>query len=310
MRRVLVTGASGFIGTHLIRSLASEDFQVRALTRRPLAASPGVELIVTNESLPEVEWASVLEGVDVVIHLAAAAHLPDASDDDFDRVNHHATARFAEQAAAARVERFVFISSIGAQVGSAVAHVLTEDVPPRPVTPYGRSKLAAERAVRAVGVPFTVLRPCLVYGPGVGGNMRTLINVARTPWPLPFGAFTNRRSLLAVDSLISAIKFVVTSPGTLNETFLVADPEALTLAQIIAAVRAGAQQPTRLFAVPPDVIRLFLAAMGRGELWNRLGGNLVVNPGKLLAAGWRPAADARTALTALVPADEVCANCW
>jgi nucleoside-diphosphate-sugar epimerase len=152
MRRVLITGASGFIGTNLLRSLALEDCQVWALARRPLKVPSTVELVVTDKSLPEMDWARVLEGIDVIVHLAAAAHSPDSPDNDLDWVNHLGTARFARQAAAARVGHFVFISSISAQVGSTAGHVLTEESPPHPVTAYGRSKLAAEGALRAAGV--------------------------------------------------------------------------------------------------------------------------------------------------------------
>src|SRR5439155_7787837 len=154
-----------------------------------------------------------------------------------------------------------------------------------PTDAYGRSKLAAEEAVRASAVPFTILRPALVYGSGVKGNLARLLQLAQSPWPLPFGAFDNRRSLLARANLVAAIRLSLDSPATMGETYVVADHSPVTLAEIVTAIRAGEGRPPRLIPMPPVLLSAALKAAGREHLWERLGGELVVDPAKLLRAG-------------------------
>jgi UDP-glucose 4-epimerase len=180
--------------------------------------------------------------------------------------------------------------------------VLTESDPPRPSDPYGRSKLAAETAIRGSNVPFTILRPALIYGAGVKGNLATLIRLAQSPWPLPFGAMRNRRSLLARDNLVAAIHLALMDPVTAGETYVVADPAPLTFAEIVGALRAGLGRRPGLLPIPSALIAAPLAAIGRRDLWDRLGGHSVIDPAKLLAAGWRPTTDTRAGLAAMVQA--------
>ena len=191
------------------------------------------------------------------------------------------------------------MSSIRAQSRPSSAETLHETDPPHPTDAYGRSKLAAEDAVRAAGVPYTILRPVLIYGPGVKGNLERLIRLAQTPWPLPFGLCRNRRSLLARRNLIAAIELALKSPGAKGETYIVADPMPLTLAEIVAALRAGEGRTPGLLPVPPAFMTLTLGVMGRAEEWQRLGGTLVADPAKLLRAGWKPTIDTRAGLAAL-----------
>ena len=143
------------------------------------------------------------------------------------------------------------MSSIGAQAGSAADHVVTELDEPRPVTAYDRAKLAAEEEIRASGVPFTILRPVIVYGPGAKANIALIMRIAASPLPLPFGAFKNKRSLLAIDNLVQAVLFCLDSPATLNQTFIVCDPEPITLAEMLATLREAAGRSPRLVSVPP-----------------------------------------------------------
>jgi len=221
---------------------------------------------------------------------------------DYDRVNRGATEDLARAAARAGVRRFVFMSSVGAQTGPSATHALTEADPPHPTEQYGSSKLIAERAITYSGVDHTILRPVVVYGPDVKGNVLSLMRLAKSLWPLPLAAFKNRRSLLGLDNLISAVVLVLTTPAASGQTYLVADPEALTLADIVTTLRIAAGSPPRLFAVPPGVIESIFAMVRRRDLWDRLGGNLVVDPGKLMAAGWRPPLDTRTGLTQMMRA--------
>jgi UDP-glucose 4-epimerase len=178
--------------------------------------------------------------------------------------------------------------------------VLSEADEPRPTTPYGRAKLAGEAALRDSGVAYTILRPVLMYGPDAPGNMRLLVRLAASPWPLPFGALRGRRSFLAVDNLIGAVELAMNSPAASNETYVVADPEALTLPEIVTVLRAAIARAPRLFPVPQGLFGAALRLIGQGELWQRLGGSLVVDPAKLMAAGWRPAIGTRDGLTAMM----------
>jgi nucleoside-diphosphate-sugar epimerase len=243
----------------------------------------------------------LLKGAETVVHLAGIAHTgPGIADEAYDRVNRLATAELASAAKAIGIRHLVFISSIRGQSGPSSEQILRESDPPRPADAYGRSKLAAEDAVRAVGVPFTILRPVLIYGPGVRGNLARLIELARKPWPLPLGLCRNRRSLLARENLISAIHLVLALPLAKDETYIVADPSPLTMAEIVGAMRAGQGRRPGLVPVPPALIALAARAMGRADEWQRLGGNHVADPAKLLHAGWKPTIDTAAGLAALM----------
>jgi UDP-glucose 4-epimerase len=302
--RVLVTGASGFIGRALINDLVVQGHRVRAAMRQPADIFPRqVEAVAVSDLARPIEWRPLLQEMDAVVHLAGIAHAgPGIADELYDRVNRAATAALAAAAAASGTRRLVFVSSIRAQSGAASARVLTEADPPHPTDAYGRSKLAAETAIRGSNMPFTILRPALIYGFGVKGNLAALMRLAQSPWPLPFGAMRNRRSLLARDNLVTAIHLALTDPATAGETYVVADPAPLTIAEIVGALRAGLGRRPGLLSIPSALIAGPLAALGRGDLWERLGGDSVVDPAKLLAAGWRPTTDTRAGLAAMAQA--------
>ena len=301
--RVLVTGASGFIGRPLCAALAAAGHRVRAALRdrRVRSFPPGVEIVRLPDLAGPVDWRPLVDGMDAVVHLAAIAHAPpQVPDAAYDRVNHRATAEFAHAAAAAGIGCFVFISSIGAQSATTSDHPLSEADVARPAKTYGQAKLAAEAAVRAAGVPYTILRPVLVYGPDPKANIARLKWLAGLPVPLPFGALRRRRSLLALDNLIGAIRFALEDPRALNETFIVADAETVSVAEIIATLRRAAGRRPALVSVPPALLAFAFGLIGQREKWEQLAGSLVAEPKKLMAAGWRPAVDAHTALAAMV----------
>ncbi len=303
--RVLVTGAAGFVGAALVAALLRSGFAVRAATRTPgrVALPEGAELVALPDLQGLVDWGPLLEEVGGVVHLAGIAHVGPRGDPAvYDRVNHLATAQLAVACAKAGVRRLVFMSSVRAQSGPASEHVLTETDESHPSEPYGRSKLAAEQAVEAAAVPATILRPALVYGPGVKGNLALLKSLAAAPWPLPFARFDSKRSLLGLDNLVAATLHVLAADAAAGETYLVADPIPVTLAEILRALRRGAGRPARLLPVPPSVFETALKGIGRGDVWERLGGKLVVDPGKLIASGWRPDPDTLGGLARLARA--------
>jgi len=303
--KVLVTGASGFIGRPLTAALADAGHAVRAAVRdrRAQGFPGGVEVALQPDLGRPVFWAPLLSGVDAIVHLAGIAHAgPDVAETSYDRVNHVATAELARAAAAAGVRRFVFMSSIRAQTGAAADAPLSETDARQPTDAYGRSKLAAEAAVRASGVPYTILRPALVYGPGVKGNVASLMRLAALPVPLPFGALSNRRSLLALDNLIAAIRFALENARATNETFIVADPDAISVAELAAMLRTAAGRTPRLVPLPVGLLSAMLSLAGRRGMVERLAGTLVAEPRKLMAAGWRPVIDTETAIAQMVQA--------
>ena len=308
--RVLVTGASGFIGRALVNDLAAVGHPVRAAMRHPADIfSRGVEVVAVSDLTRPVEWRALLKGIETVVHLAGIAHAgPGIAEEAYDRVNRLATAELAAAAQRMRVRRLVFVSSIRAQSGPVATRVLSETDAPQPTDAYGRSKLAAEEAVRASNVPYTILRPVLIYGPGVKGNLERLMRLARTPWPLPFKQFNNRRSLLARQNLIDAIHFALQSPVTAGETYVVADPAPVTFAELVAALRAAQGRAPGLLPVPPGAIAAALRALGKPETWERLGGELVVDPSKLLQAGWQPSVETRKGLEAMAQAADASAK--
>jgi nucleoside-diphosphate-sugar epimerase len=305
--RVLVTGATGFVGRAVVTALAADGEEVYAAVRTggsdgPLPPFPqGIGVARHGDLAGPVDWAPLLAGIDWVVHLAGIAHAgPGIAEEHYDRVNHRATAALAKAARTAGVARLVFISSIRAQAGPAADHVVSERDEPRPTDPYGRSKLAAERAVARSGVPFTILRPVLVYGPGVKGNLRALMRLAALPVPLPFAALTARRSLASLANLAAAITFVLRRDACVGETYVVADAAPLTIGEIVAALRHGIGRKPGLVAVPPALLRLALTALGRGANWEQINGALVADPGKLMAAGRRPELNTAGALAEMM----------
>ncbi len=286
---VLLTGASGFVGRHVAAALREAGHAVRAAVRDAGRAPPGCEPFVIGDLATPVDWAPALAGVDAVVHGAGIAHVgPGVPEARYQGVNTDATLALAD-AAAGRVRRFVFLSSVRAQSGASAPATLRDDDAPAPVDPYGRSKLAAERGLAERGIDHVALRPVLVYGRGVAGNMGALVRLARLPLPLPFAGLGARRSLLAVENLAGAIVHVLAQPGPLSGSMLVADAAPVSLPEIITALRAGMGRRPGLVEIDERWIAALLRLAGRQGMLERLAGSLVVEPGRLMALGWRPA---------------------
>jgi UDP-glucose 4-epimerase len=302
---VLVTGASGFIGKRLVGNLSRDGFKVRAAARDPSAiiAAGDVERVALPDLSRPADWSALLAGASHVVHLAGLAHAPGRiADEVYERINAQAVGELAE-AARGKVERFVFMSSVRAQAGHSADHALTETDPPKPFGAYGRSKLEAERLVAQSGTCFTVLRPAVVYGEGVKGNIATLVTAAKSAMPLPFAGLDNRRSLLGLDNLLSAVSFVLTSERAANETYLVADAEPITVADLVAAMREGLGRPPYLMSVPQGAVMRILKTFGREADWERITGQFVISPAKLMGIGWRQPISIRDGIIKMMAAE-------
>ncbi len=285
--RVLLTGASGFAGRTLAESLLRAGWSVRTPLRRPADAPPGCE-VVPIEDIAAVDWSPILADVDAVVHSAGLAHAgPGLDDAPYRRINRDATLRLGE-AAAGRVGRFVFLSSIRAQSGPTAPGVLTEMDAPRPTDAYGRSKLAAEEGLERLDLAVTALRPVVVYGPGAKANIALLRRLAALPLPLPLAGLSAPRSMLSLENLAGAVAHALDAPEPLRGPFIVADREPLGLGEIVAAMRAASGRPALLLPAPRGMMEAALRAVGKGDAWDRIAGPLAADPGKLLTLGWRP----------------------
>jgi len=304
-KRVLVTGASGFIGKPLVAALLRTSYVVRVATRRSVSFPNSVDEVIIPDLAYPVEWKPILRGIDIVVHLAGLAHTDESNlpFDEFDRINSIATLRLANAAKKAGVKHFVYISSVRAQVGPIAAQIVRERDRPHPTDQYGRSKHAAERAIESVHLPFTILRPVVVYGPHARGNFRTLVRLASLPLPLPVKGLTARRSLLGIDNLVSAIIFLLDNQRAFGQTFLVADPVPLTLVEIFTMWRKVQGRLPRLVYVPTFLIRGAFILLGLSGIWERVSKNLVVDTSKLESLGWRAPLDTYEGFVAMMRAE-------
>lgn len=304
--RVLVTGASGFVGRNLVPYLFAEGHEVISASR----VSSEVPSITETQSHgeaqsffqvasvgPETDWSAALVSVDAVVHLAARAHVlkEDAADPlaEHRRVNTEGTRRLAEQALAAGVKRFVFVSSIGVLGNNSLKSKnglsFTEQDDPNPHDDYSRSKWEAEQALHNIaGLETTIIRPPLIYGSGVPGNFRKLLNLARKGGPFPLGAVHNKRSLIGVRNLAAFIQLTLDSRKAANQTFVIADKEELSTAELYSKLCTLMQVKPRLLNVPESILRKTLNALGKGKMAERLCDTLLVDSTKAREVlGWK-----------------------
>lgn len=285
MPKVMITGANGFVGKAMIRRLSASKVPMVAVFRsQPLVHEDGITEHILDIG-PETNWDKALQGCEVVIHLAARVHvMKDTAVDplaEFRRTNLASTVNLARQAAAAGVKRFVYISSIK------VNGEFTSELPfspsnmPGPQDAYGVSKLEAERALheisRASGMDVVIVRPPLVYGPGVRANFRALLNVVNLAWPLPLGCVHNRRSMIYLDNLTDAIFQCAIHPKASGKTFLVADGEDISTPDLIRKLAKVLHRPCRVFGFPVVLLTLLAALTGKSSSVNRLTQSLIID---------------------------------
>ena len=280
----LVTGANGFVGSALCARLRKDGAPVRGAVRSSNVRPGGTEGVTVGGLASDTDWSEALKNVEQVVHLAARVHvMNDKSSDplaEFRRVNVEGTAALARQAAAAGVRRFVFLSSVKVNGEFTEAgQPFTADDVPAPEDPYGVSKHEAEQLLRQIagetGREVVIIRPPLVYGPGVKANFESMMRWLARGVPLPLAAVTrNRRSLVALDNLVDLIVTCLNHPAAANRTFLVSDGEDLSTAQLLKRMSAAMGKPARLFYVPPGLLKLGATLLNKPGIYQRLCGSL------------------------------------
>lgn len=298
--KVLVTGVNGFVGRAVWRHISSIDGLDVSGSVRLTASSRKLEpsVVSVGDLSSRTDWSRALASAWAVVHTAARVHVMDdaASDplDEFRRVNVLGTLNLARQAAASGVRRFVLISSIKVNGESTqVGLPFTETNEPLPLDPYGISKNEAELGLREIamktGMEVVIIRPPLVYGPGVKANFATLVRAIKKGWPLPLGGLHNNRSLVALDNLVDFILTCVLHPNAANQTFLVSDGQDLSTSELVRGLAKWSDRPARLFPLPGWMMRVAGAAIGKRAAVQRLTGNLQVDISKAQELlGWVP----------------------
>jgi nucleoside-diphosphate-sugar epimerase len=292
--RILVTGAAGFIGRALCLELARRGHSVLGTTRAAAEPVDGVELRAVGDIGPQTRWSDHLDRIDIVVHLANRAHRPISA--PAARIQAEAAAVLVRAAAAAGVRRLVHMSSIRAMGGSTSPGTpFRAGDPALPRDPYGRAKLAVEGALtsaaRDSGLDCVILRPPLVYGPGVKGNLRALIKFVGSGLPLPFAGVDNRRSMIFLDNLVDLTATACVDANAAGRLLLGRDAADLSTPGMIRALAAGLCQPVRLFTAPSAAFAALRSVPGIGPAVSRLTLSLQIDDVETRQAlGWRPLA--------------------
>jgi nucleoside-diphosphate-sugar epimerase len=298
----MITGASGFIGRHVVAELLRRSIPVRITSRQGAAATfrvEGVEVVgLTGPGTVATDWADAFYRCSTVIHLAARAHVLRKSHEDpvgaFQLANVDFTRACAEAASSAGVRRFIFMSSLGVHGGASGTEPLRVESAIKPHTAYARSKAEAERVltqvVRRSDMELTVLRPPLVYGPSAPGNFGTLARAVARGCPLPLGLVTdNRRSFVAIDNLVDLIVTCLDHPAAANQTFLVSDGDDLSTADLLRRMGAAMGTQAWLLPIPVGWLSLVTRVLGKPEMFESLCDSLQVDMSKTKELlGWVP----------------------
>jgi nucleoside-diphosphate-sugar epimerase len=303
---ILITGATGFVGRALAAAL--HDRPVKRALRSPRADQKAADVVVGDIG-PGTDWLDALQEVDCVVHLAARTHVLDEQETDplarYREINVQGTSNLAERAAAAGVRRFVFLSSIKVNGEATVDHPFSEGDTPGPIDAYGISKCEAEASLRAIGrktgMETAILRPPLVYGPGVRGNFLRLLQLIERGMPLPLGSIKNRRSLIGVANLVDAIIACMDSPAAAGQTYLVSDGEDVSTPELVARLARAMGKSPRLLPCPATLLNIGAALTGRRAEILRLTGSLQVDSSRIRRElGWQPRCSREPGLNATV----------
>lgn len=297
-RHVLVTGASGFVGRYMCEEMLRQKWQVRGAVRSSAQLPDGAEIALVGNIDGDTDWMNALRGVDVIIHLAARVHVMKETAADplaeFLKVNLHGTANLARQAARAGVRRLVYVSSIGVNGNlTGKEQAFSEKDTPHPHNAYAISKWQAEQALweiaQETGLEVVVVRPPLVYGPAAKGNFPRLLAAIDKGIPLPLKGATNLRSMVYVGNLVDALIACATHPAAAGRTFLVSDGKDVSTAILVEKLSRALRRNNRSFYLPPMLVRVAAALLGRSAQADSLFGSLRVSDAKIRSElGWIP----------------------
>lgn len=301
--KILLTGATGFVGRSLVKRLLDCDLYTKqivcSLRNGKVPELDGVEQKIISAIDGSQNWVGLLQDVEAVVHCAARAHVMNEHADDslteFRQVNVEGTLRLAQQASEAGVRRFVYISSIKVNGESTqLEHPFTAEDVPAPQDPYGISKMEAEQGLRELsvrtGMEVVIIRPPLVYGRGVKANFATMMQWLKRGVPLPLGGITlNRRSLVYVENLVDLIAICIDHPKAANQTFLISDDEDVSTSALLRKMAKALGYPARLIKISPTLIKLSAKLIGKPGIADRLCGSLQVDITKTKELlGWKP----------------------
>lgn len=294
---ILVTGATGFVGSALVNDLSQKSYRIRTVSRSKIEN----QLTVEQSYLPciddSTDWTEILDGVDVVIHTAARVHLMNDNSDDplseFRKINVLATVNLARQAACNNVKRFIFISSIKVNGEQTFDVPFTEAQLANPIDPYGISKYEAEKELieisETTAMEVVIIRPPLVYGPNVKANFLNLLKLADTKFPLPLKNINNSRSIVFINNLSDFIIKCIDHPNARNQIFLVSDQNDLSTSELIELIRKSLHNNTPAFTFPMSLFRFLCWILRKQSMLDRLTGNLQIDCSKATRLlGWTP----------------------
>ena len=306
---VLLTGATGFLGKHLGAKLyENPDFSVKAAVRKYAEdlSIPQSDQCLINDINSETKWEAALKGCDRAVHMAARVHVmkEDASDPlaEFRRINVDGTLNLARQAADQGIKRFVFVSSIkvnGEKTSRGFSY--TTDVAEIPKDPYGLSKYEAEEGLKEIavntGMEVVIIRPPMIYGPGVKGNFQRLVNLINKGYPLPLAHINNKRSFVSIYNLCDLIQCCLIHPAAANQTFLVSDNEDLSTSELLQKMAEALEIKPHLFWFPKGVLKFSASVLGKGGEISRLVDSLQVDISDTMdKLNWKPAVNVESAL--------------
>jgi nucleoside-diphosphate-sugar epimerase len=298
---ILITGPTGFVGCALLKKLQDDPSLGQchiALRSGSCKDFESTHCSVVGNINANTDWSDSLRGIDIVVHLAARVHVLNDSDSDplsaYREVNVDGTLNLLKQSASAGVKRFIFLSSIKVNGEETIeGNRFSEDSTPNPIDPYGVSKFEAEEGLkkfcREVGMEYVIVRPPLMYGPGVKANFHKLLDVIYRSIPLPFACINNRRSMLALGNLVDFLSVALTHPGAANQIFLLSDGEDVSTKELIEKISLAMGKQSRLIPVPVSMLKLIGSLFGRSQALSRLLGSLQIDSSKARGRlNWTP----------------------
>lgn len=297
MMKILVTGASGFVGRYLVNDLSKTDEVIAYVRKKSSLLPSSVQQIVSNNFFD----IALPKDTDVIVHLAGIAHNKNNSVDEFKKINVDGTLELARKALEANIKRFIFISSIGVNGNSTHGKAFTEQDTPNPTNDYTKSKYEAEKALAKLfentHIDLVIIRPPLIYAHDAPGNFSKLLMLIKLGQFLPFGCTHNQRSFIAIENLVSFITACIYHDTKINETFLIADDEVISTKQLIQCLSSGMGKSMILLPVPTKLLSTLADVTGKVSIFEQLYGNLEIDNRKAKKFfNWHPPKNSLNAL--------------